>query len=170
MMLLTQAKRSRFYPVTGGILRSTEIVPGYRRIAIDGVDNCRMVFNEIERGNISNVFIEMSACEGSCINGPCIREHRERRLNGSLRVEAYGGDDCFGIDNPPVDISRAFGFLGGKTITFGNEAISAMLLKMGNSQVRRRNLIAAPAVTLPAAKRPSQYSRARQKSRCASPF
>lgn len=126
-------KRSRFYPVTGGILRSTETVSGYRSIAIDGVDNCRMVFNEIERGNISNVFIEMSACEGSCINGPCIREHRERRLNGSLRVEAYGGNERFGIDNPAIDITRVFSFLGGKTVTFGNEAISAMLLKMGKT-------------------------------------
>lgn len=126
-------KRSRFYPATGGILRSTETVPGYCRVAIDGVDNCRMVFSEIEHGNISNVFIEMSACEGSCINGPCIREHRERRLNGALRVEAYGGDERFGIDNPPMDIARTFGFQGGKSITFGNEAISAMLIKMGKT-------------------------------------
>jgi len=128
-----EGKRSRFYPATGGILRSTEVVPGYRRVAIDGIDNCRMVFNEIEHGNISNVFIEMSACEGSCINGPCIREHRERRLNGALRVEAYGGDERFGIGNPPVNITRTFSFLGGKSITFGNEAVHAMLLKMGKS-------------------------------------
>ena len=31
-----------------------------------GVDNCRAVFDELENGQFGNVFIEMSACEGSC--------------------------------------------------------------------------------------------------------
>ena len=125
--------RSRFYPATGGILKATEAVEGYRRVAIDGVENCRMVFEELERGNIRDVFIEMSACEGSCINGPCIREHRERRLKGALRVDAYAGNERYAIEQPPADITRAFGFLGGKAITVGAEAISAMLLKMGKT-------------------------------------
>ena len=131
---ITQSgKRSRFYPATGGILKATEVVPGYRRVAIDGVENCRMVFNELERGGISNVFIEMSACEGSCINGPCIREHRERRVKGALRVDAYAGEERFDIANAPTDISRAFGFLGGRSIMVGSEAINAMLVKMGKT-------------------------------------
>jgi len=125
--------RSRFYPATGGILKATEAVEGYRRVAIDGVENCRMVFEELERGNIRDVFIEMSACEGSCINGPCIREHRERRLKGALRVDAYAGNERYAIEQPPADISRAFGFLGGKAITVGADAINAMLLKMGKT-------------------------------------
>ena len=128
-----EGMRSRFYPATGGILRATESVPGYRRMAIDGVENCRMAFEEIERGTLGSVFIEMSACEGSCINGPCIREHRERRVNGALRVDAYAGSSRFPIDAPPVDMSRTFSFLGGKTITFGNEAVNAMLRKMGKT-------------------------------------
>ena len=126
-------KRARFYPATGGILKSTPEVPGYRRVAIDGVDNCRLVFNELERGNINHVFIEMSACEGSCINGPCIREHRERRVMGALRVDAYAGEERFGIDKPPEDINRQFAFLGGRQVTVGNEAIHAMLQKMGKT-------------------------------------
>lgn len=128
-----RGKRSRLYPATGGILRSTAEVSGYRRIAIDGVANCRMVFNEIDRGNIDHVFIEMSACEGSCINGPCIREHRERRVKGALRVEAYAGDERFPDKTPEVDITSTFGFLGGRPVHVGNEAIAAMLLKMGKT-------------------------------------
>ena len=41
-------KRARFYPATGGVLKATDKVEGYRRIAIDGVDNCRAVFDELE--------------------------------------------------------------------------------------------------------------------------
>ena len=126
-------KKSRLYPATGGILKATDPVPGYRRVAIDGVDNCRMVFSELERGNISNAFIEMSACEGSCINGPCIREHRERRVKGALRVDAYAGEERFEVATPLEDIQRAFHFMGGHAVTVGNEAIQAMLLKMGKT-------------------------------------
>ncbi|MDD3213601.1 MAG: [Fe-Fe] hydrogenase large subunit C-terminal domain-containing protein [Eubacteriales bacterium] len=128
-----EGKRSRFYPATGGILKATEQISGYRRVAIDGVDNCRMAFDELERGKVKNVFIEMSACEGSCINGPCIREHRERRIKGALRVDAYAGDERFTIEAPPESVSRSFAFLGGKTVNFGSEAINAMLLKMGKT-------------------------------------
>ena len=126
-------KRARFYPATGGILKATEKIADYRRVAIDGVDNCKAVFEEIDRGNITDVFIEMSACEGSCINGPCIREHQERRLKGALRVDGYAGEDRFEIEDAPTDISRAFGFLGGKTVSVGSEAINAMLVKMGKT-------------------------------------
>jgi len=129
----TEGKRSRLYPATGGILRTTEPVPGYRRVAIDGVDNCRMAFSELERGNIDHVFIEMSACEGSCINGPCIREHRERRVKGTLRVDTFAGDGRFDVSDTPQDLTRAFAFKGGRTITFGNDAINAMLTKMGKT-------------------------------------
>ncbi|NLI22949.1 MAG: PAS domain-containing protein [Clostridiales bacterium] len=125
--------RARFYPATGGILRATEAVPGYRRMAIDGVENCRQAFAELERGGIDPVFIEMSACEGSCINGPCIREHRGRRVKGALRVDAYAGDDRFPLGTEPGDIARTFGFLGGRAVHVGSEAINAMLLKMGKT-------------------------------------
>jgi iron only hydrogenase large subunit-like protein/uncharacterized Fe-S cluster-containing protein len=128
-----EGKRARFYPATGGILKATEKVPGYRRMAIDGVDNCRMAFSELQQGKFSDVFIEMSACEGSCINGPCIREHRARRVSGALRVDAYAGDGRFAVKDAPEDMSRSFSFLGGRTVTFGNEAVHAMLLKMGKT-------------------------------------
>ena len=126
-------KRARLYPATGGILRATDEVPGYRRVAIDGVDNCRLVFDELERGAIRNVFIEMSACEGSCINGPCIREHSGRRLKGALRVDAYAGEERFAVASPPQGVATAYGFLGGRTVHVGGEAINAMLLKMGKT-------------------------------------
>ncbi len=125
--------RARFYPATGGILKATEKVSGYRRVAIDGVDNCRAVFDELAAGTLSNVFIEMSACEGSCINGPCIREHHERRLKGALRVDGFAGDGRFDIADAPADLARSFGFMGANKVSVGGEAISEMLRKMGKT-------------------------------------
>jgi len=126
-----EGRRSRFYPAVGGILRTTEAVPGYSRVAIDGVENCRRALEELEDGKLGNVFIEMSACEGGCINGPCIREHQARRVSGALKVEAYAGDGRFAVEREPESIGRKFAFLGGRPVTFGGEAIRAMLLKMG---------------------------------------
>lgn len=124
--------RARFYPATGGVLKATDRVEGFRRVAIDGIDNCRAVFEELENGAISDVFIEMSACEGSCINGPCIREHRERRLKGALRVDTYAGDRRFDVPSAG-GIDHAYAFIGGKRVKFGSEAIADMLFKMGKT-------------------------------------
>ena len=125
---------ARLYPATGGVLKATAKVQGYRRIAIDGIDNCRAVFKEIENDEFGKVFIEMSACEGSCVNGPCIRDHAERRLKGAMRVDTFAGngDTSFEIEQKP-DIRTTYAFDGGHKMQFGSEAIRDMLFKMGKT-------------------------------------
>lgn len=44
--------------------------PGYRYMAIDGIENCISALKDIENGNIHHAFIEMSSCVGSCVGGP----------------------------------------------------------------------------------------------------
>lgn len=125
---------ARLYPATGGVLKATAKVEGYRRIAIDGVDNCRGVFDEIENSNFGKVFIEMSACEGSCVNGPCIRDHAERRLKGAMRVDTFAGngETPYVIEHKP-DIKATYSFDGGRKMNFGSDAIRDMLYKMGKT-------------------------------------
>ena len=125
---------ARLYPATGGILKATAKVKGYRRIAIDGIDNCRHVFDEIENSEFGNVFIEMSACEGSCVNGPCIRDHVERRLKGAMRVDTFSGngETPYQIEDQP-DIRANYAFEGSRKVKFGSEAIQDMLYKMGKT-------------------------------------
>lgn len=125
---------SRLYPATGGVLKATAKVEGYRRIAIDGIDNCRGVFDEIENSGFGKVFIEMSACEGSCVNGPCIRDHAERRLKGAMRVDTFAGDGSkpYEVVQEP-DIRTTYAFTGGHKVQFGSEAIQDMLYKMGKT-------------------------------------
>ena len=125
---------ARLYPATGGVLKATAKVEGYRRIAIDGIDNCRGVFDEIENSEFGKVFIEMSACEGSCVNGPCIRDHAERRLKGAMRVDTFSGngETPYEISHTP-DIRTTYAFDGGHRVKFGSEAIQEMLYKMGKT-------------------------------------
>jgi len=125
---------ARLYPATGGILKATAKVEGYRRIAIDGVDNCRGVFDEIENSEFGKVFIEMSACEGSCVNGPCIRDHAERRLKGAMRVDTFSGsgETPYVIERKP-DIRTTYASEAGRSVKFGSDAIRDMLYKMGKT-------------------------------------
>ncbi len=64
--------KSRLYPMPGGIIRTIprEHRARYRHIAVDGVKQCISVLESIKSQNISGYFIELSTCEGSCIQGP----------------------------------------------------------------------------------------------------
>ncbi|MEG6585567.1 [Fe-Fe] hydrogenase large subunit C-terminal domain-containing protein [Dendrosporobacter sp. 1207_IL3150] len=63
---------ARFFPLAGGILKSfmdfdildTEI------IAVDGIEDCKEVFESLSRGEIAPRFIEAFSCNGGCIGGP----------------------------------------------------------------------------------------------------
>ena len=101
------------------------------RFRASSVERSRAI-EAIERGGLKGYFVEMSACEGSCVNGPCIREHTERRLKGALRVDTFAGDQRFDVAAPDT-ISYNYPFLGGKKVKFGSEAINDMLYKMGKT-------------------------------------
>lgn len=106
--------RSRFFPETGGILKSMDQIPTYKYIAIDGIENCRRALQEIGRGELKGYFIEMSACEGSCINGPGMPKGQQGLLTSRAQVEqvAEGAGDydvAHGLSlgkEIPLDIPR----------------------------------------------------------------
>ena len=127
-----EGKRSRFYPTPGGILKSMDRPQGYRWVAIDGVENCMAALEELRTGRLGKVFVEMSACEGSCISGPIIREHRQKRLSGVIKVTEYGGTQGF-RGQGPKGICSCRSSLRGCTAQPGGEAIQAVLKKMGKT-------------------------------------
>lgn len=80
---------SRFFPVSGGILATMKKDSAYRYLTVDGMENCMEAIAEIEDGKLTNCFVEMSACPGSCVNGPVIRKHQHSILSSKTRVEDY---------------------------------------------------------------------------------
>ena len=91
-------KRARRYPRQDGLVKSMTPVPGWNRVAIDGVNDCIAALSEIRHGGVTKTFLEMTACEGSCVNGPAIRRNRaENRIRGTVAVNEYSGNDDFGI-------------------------------------------------------------------------
>ncbi len=93
--------RARFFPTTGGILKTfTKQEPDYSYLAVDGVENCIAVLRDIESGKVHKVFIEMSACVGSCIGGPVMEKFHRSPANDYIKVSQFAGKDDFDVEQP----------------------------------------------------------------------
>ena len=98
----TPESRARFFPTTGGILKTMALnVPGYTYLALDGVENCIAALKDIESGKIHKCFIEMSACVGSCIAGPVMEKYRNpSAVKDYIAIASYAGTKDFDIPQP----------------------------------------------------------------------
>ncbi len=52
--------------------------PAITYLNVDGMQNCIAAIKDLVSGELSNCFIEMSACAGSCIGGPAMERRRCR--------------------------------------------------------------------------------------------
>ena len=94
---------ARLFPTTGGILKTmVQNIGGYAYVAIDGVENCIKTLRDIEDGKLHHCFIEMSACAGSCIDGPVLKKNHHSPVKGYLDVVNYAGEKDFDIAQPDV--------------------------------------------------------------------
>ena len=97
---------ARLFPTTGGILRTlTERVPGCSYLVVDGMQNVIEALEDIRQGKVHHCFIEMSACPGSCVNGP-VMEHRKSLITSTLAVDDYAGRQDFRLEQPAPELLR----------------------------------------------------------------
>ena len=94
--------RARFFPTAGGILKTMNRVDdaNYRYLAVDGLDNCIAAIKEVAAGGLNNIFIEMSACAGSCIGGPVMDRNHLSPIQNYSQVAAIAGQGDFQIEMP----------------------------------------------------------------------
>lgn len=127
--------KTRLFPTAGGILKSMSFVDtSYDAISIDGIENCVRALNDVMNGKLSNLFIEMSACPGSCIGGPAMdKEHRTPLLD-YIAVNRYYKDKDFQIETPSKDkLIKKFSYIGLNKQMPGSSAITEILKMMGKS-------------------------------------
>ena len=125
--------RARFFPTTGGILKTMEENSGYTYVAIDGVENCMAVLRDIEKGKIHKCFIEMSSCNGSCVGGPVIEKyHHDSNIKDYLEVAAYAGSKDFPVTQPrAVELKKHLTYIAHKLPMPSDTEISSALRQMG---------------------------------------
>ena len=124
--------RSRFFPTPGGIIKSMDQQPDFTYIPIDGLRRCMDALEEIERGGMENCFVEMNACEGSCIGGPVMHRYHREPITCKTRVDHYGGRSGADFsDRPADDLKKTFSYLGIGEVMPGEAAIEEVLHKLG---------------------------------------
>lgn len=80
--------RAKFYPISRGIIKSFDEFPeGYEYIAVDGVSRLDQALEDL-RG-VKGVFLEINACEGACVNGPCSIKREGGSVEANVMVRGY---------------------------------------------------------------------------------
>ena len=128
-----EKSRARFFPTTGGILKTmAQNAPGYTYVAIDGVENCMTALKDIESGKIHKCFIEMSACVGSCIGGPVMNRAKKPLISDYLKIASYAGERDFDVEQPsPAELKKNFSAIEHKLADPTDMEIMSVLRQMG---------------------------------------
>jgi len=127
--------KARLFPTTGGIINTMKKNEDYTYLAIDGVENCKSALEEIENGNLTNCFIEMSSCVGSCIGGPVMEKYHKFPLKNFTEVTDYSGSEDFEISMPTSDeMKKKIEYIGKKLPMPTEKEIQNILLQMGKTE------------------------------------
>ncbi len=133
-MDITEESRARFFPTTGGILKTmAQNAPGYTYLALDGVQNCIDALKDIENGKIHKCFIEMSACVGSCIGGPVMEKyHRSAPVKDYITIANYAGSKDFDVVQPDdIELKKQFTLIEHRLQMPSETEIYSVLRQMG---------------------------------------
>ncbi len=132
----TEESRARFFPTTGGILKTlSENLPEYQYMALDGVENCIAALKDIESGNIHHAFIEMSACIGSCVGGPVMEKYHRSPVKDYIAVSRYAGKKDFNVEQPEsMEIKKHFIPIERRYPRPSDEEIEKVLREMGKTK------------------------------------
>lgn len=128
--------RARFFPTAGGIIRSMDLLKDsdMEYVTVDGLDNCMETLAEIEAGTLKHCFVEMSACQGSCVGGPAMAD-RASRIRGRMAVDRFTPEDRdFPVPQPePRALRKDYPYRGRVEEMPGSAAIKEILRKMGKT-------------------------------------
>ena len=133
-----EESRARFFPTTGGVLKTMNLdAPGYKYMAIDGIENCISALKDIENGNIHHAFIEMSSCVGSCVGGPVMEKYHPSPVREYIAVAEYAGDKDFVVEQPDShDLRKHFSLIERENKMPSEYEINAALRQMGKMSKR----------------------------------
>ena len=128
--------KARFFPTPGGVLKTMALDnPDFTYMAIDGADSVIMALKEIEAGGMSNCFIEMNMCKGSCIGGPVNAKMHRSPVKDYVAIAKAAGDKDFVVEQPePAALEKKFPAIRGTLIKPLEADIQETLRAMGKTK------------------------------------
>lgn len=128
-----EANKARYYPISRGIIKSFESLPGgYEYVAVDGVNRSFDVLEGIE--DLEGMFIEINCCEYACINGPCSLKRSGGALKANEAVRKYvgeSGSEPVKIDAEGVNLIEGHPRISVNSVVPGERDIRAILARTG---------------------------------------
>ena len=124
--------KARLFPTCGGILKTMECRNDeYQYLAVDGVEMSIRVIEDILAGKIHKCFIEMSSCEGSCVNGPVSNKEKSVASSYFDINKAAGPHDFTEGKLTYQDIKKKYYTIGTIEAEPSEALINAKLIEMG---------------------------------------
>ncbi len=132
--------KARLFPTCGGILKTMACSnKDYQYIAIDGIEASKKTIEDLLKGKIHKCFIEMSSCQGSCINGPMVDTSKFGVVSSLLEINKFAGKEDF--DKQVLgdkDIAKNYNQINVVHARPGENEIEDMLIKMGKADEKKR--------------------------------
>lgn len=126
-------RRSRSFPLPGGVVGCMDQDSSYSYLHVDGLENCIAALKEVEGGRLHNCFIELRACTGSCAGGPKMSADARNRLEGRIRI-AHTADTQEDFEpQPTLRLEKVFHSRYVENKTPSEKEIEAILRKLGKN-------------------------------------
>ena len=127
------ANKAKYFPISRGIIKSFDELPqGYEYVAIDGVQKCMDILENVD--TLDGIFLELNACDYACVKGPCSLTGAEEAIKANADIRKYvtsGGDKWTNVDGNGIDISKFYAKIKPAGIAFTENDIKAVLAKTG---------------------------------------
>lgn len=131
--------KTRLYPTTGGVLGSMKKDPDYTYLAVDGIEKCAAVLEELRSGALHRCFIELSACQGSCAGGPLLGRQMSGPAQNTARIIHYSTPDDFPVEPHETNAyHREFAPIERIAKQPSQQLIDQMLIRMGKQDPETR--------------------------------
>jgi iron only hydrogenase large subunit-like protein len=135
-------RNGRQYPIPGGIARGLEDIlkeKDYDILSIHGLLNSKSIFEEMKQDQLRQVFLEISACNESCLGGPAIPKESyglyTRKQNIKQYIDSLNDPSTSRNLNQTqalnIDIKRHFYNQKIKHSNISKEEVQMILRKMG---------------------------------------
>lgn len=124
--------RARWFPTRGGIIESMDLDDSFSYFSVDGLEDCMNALEDIRDGNIENCFVEMSACNSSCIGGPVMLHDKVFHVSSCLTIGKTAGKMDFDVDQPnSAELKKTFDAEFIRRTMPGSAAVKEILRQMG---------------------------------------